>query len=95
MGYVGYFPVYTLGALIAAQFFATAKQAEPELIAALARGDFSPLLRWTRHHVHRLGSLHSTGEEMILRATGAKLSTKALKEHLVARYLEERGGAGQ
>jgi carboxypeptidase Taq len=89
MGYVGYFPVYTLGALIAAQLFAKAKQDEPELVAALARGDFSPLLGWTRHHVHRLGSFHSTGEEMIVQATGETLSTKALEEHLVARYLEE------
>jgi carboxypeptidase Taq len=89
MGYLGYFPVYTLGALIAAQFFATAKQAEPELMAALARGDFSPLLRWTRSHVHRLGSFPTTGEELITQATGEALSTRALKEHLVARYLEE------
>jgi carboxypeptidase Taq len=89
MGYLGYFPVYTLGALIAAQFFATAKQAEPELMAALARGDFSPLLRWTRCHVHRLGSFSATGEDLITQATGEALSTRALKEHLVARYLEE------
>ncbi len=89
MGYLGYFPVYTLGALIAAQCFATAKQAEPELMTALARGDFSPLLRWTRSHVHRLGSFPPTGEELITQATGEPLSTRALKEHLVARYLAE------
>jgi carboxypeptidase Taq len=89
MGYLGYFPVYTLGALIAAQCFATAKQAEPELMAALARGDFSPLIRWTRSHVHRLGSFPPTGQELITQATGEALSTRALKEHLVARYLEE------
>jgi carboxypeptidase Taq len=89
IGYLGYFPVYTLGALIAAQFFAAAKRAEPELMAALARGDFSPLLRWTRCHVHGLASLAATGEELIMQSTGEALSTGALKEHLVARYLEE------
>ena len=89
MGYLGYFPVYTLGALIAAQFFAAAKRAEPEIMVALGRGDFSPLVRWTRCHVHRLGSFLATGEELITQATGEALSTKALKEHLVARYLEE------
>lgn len=89
MGYVGYFPAYALGALIAAQFFAKATQDEPELIAALARGDFNPLLRWTRRHVHSLGSFPATGEDLIRQATGATLSTKAFKEHLVARYLAE------
>ncbi|MPZ12544.1 MAG: carboxypeptidase M32, partial [Kiloniellaceae bacterium] len=40
----GYFPTYTLGAMTAAQLFAAAKQAVPEIPTALGRGDFRPLL---------------------------------------------------
>jgi carboxypeptidase Taq len=89
MGYMGYFPMYTLGALTAAQFFAMAQRDEPELNAALARGDFSPLLRWTRQHVHSLGSFPASAADIIVQATGEPLSTRALKKHLVVRYLEE------
>ena len=87
IGYFGYFPVYTLGALIAAQLFATARRDAPELLADLGRGDFSTLLRWTRQNVHRHGSFYPTADEIIRQATGEALSSKDLKEHLVARYL--------
>jgi carboxypeptidase Taq len=87
IGYFGYFPVYTLGALIAAQLFETAQRDEPTLLADLGRADFSTLHRWTRQHVHRFGSFHSTGEQIIREATGETLSTNAFKKHLVRRYL--------
>jgi len=89
MGLFGYFPTYTLGALTAAQFFARAKQDEPDLLSHLSRGDFSSLLRWTRANVHKHGSFYATSDEMVTRATGRPLSTEAFKSHLVARYLEE------
>ena len=87
VGYLGYFPVYVLGALIAAQLFAAARRDEPELLANLEGGDFSTLLRWTRQKVHALGSFYSTGEEIMRTATGEALSTTAFKNHLMARYL--------
>jgi len=83
----GYFPTYTLGAMTAAQLFAAAKRAEPGLEAALARGDFSPLLGWMRANVHVHGALLST-PDLLVRATGAPLSTAAFKAHLRARYVE-------
>ena len=42
-GLFGYFPTYTLGALVAAQLFAAARRALPELPAQIARGEFDPL----------------------------------------------------
>ena len=65
----GYFPTYTLGAMTAAQLFQAARQAVPEIPAALARGDFRPLLGWLRTHVHGLGS-RLTARELLTRATG-------------------------
>jgi len=61
-GYWGYFPTYTLGALIAAQLFAAARGAIADLSEQIARGDFAPLFVWLRTHVHGQGSLLSTAE---------------------------------
>jgi carboxypeptidase Taq len=82
----GYFPTYTLGALAAAQLFAAARQAEPGLLAAIAQGDFGPLLSWLRVHVHGKGSFAST-DEILIEASGAPLGTAAFKAHLESRYL--------
>ena len=82
----GYFPTYTLGAMTAAQLFAAAKQARPEIPEALGRGDFSPLMGWLAEHVHAQAS--SAGFEQILeKATGKPLDPKIFEAHLKARYL--------
>jgi carboxypeptidase Taq len=82
----GYFPTYTLGALIAAQLFAAARAAVPNLVAAIGRGEFAPLFAWLREHVHGKGSLLSTAA-LVEQATGAPLGTPAFVRHLRERYL--------
>jgi carboxypeptidase Taq len=83
----GYFPTYTLGALIAAQLFVAARRAIPELFQTIERGEFAPLLDWLRTHIHGKGSLLSTAD-LIEAATGAPLGTAAFEQHLRERYLE-------
>src|SRR5206468_7862118 len=56
----GYFPTYTLGAMIAAQLFAAARAAIPDLLQTIENGGFRPLLGWLRAHIHAKGSLLST-----------------------------------
>lgn len=85
-GSIGYFPTYTLGAMAAAQFFAAAKAADPAIQPGIAKGNFRPLLRWLRQHVHGMGSLLST-DDLLRRATGRPLDAAAFKAHLKARYL--------
>jgi carboxypeptidase Taq len=82
----GYFPTYTMGALAAAQLFAAARKAVPELMAAIGTGDFAPLLGWLRTNVHGKGSLADT-DTLLTEATGAPLGTAAFKAHLESRYL--------
>ena len=82
----GYFPTYTLGAMAAAQLFAAAETAVPEIPEAISRGDFGPLMAWLGEHVHGLGSLYGT-DELIERATGRPLDPKVFEAHLKARYL--------
>jgi len=82
----GYFPTYTLGAMAAAQLFAAAKAAVPEIPAAIGRGDFAPLVGWLRRNVHAWGSFHST-DELLEQATGRPLGPEAFEAHLTTRYL--------
>lgn len=87
-GSFGYFPTYTLGALAAAQLFAAARKAEPDLTGQLGQAQFGGLVSWVRTHVHEVGS-SQTPDEIILAATGAPLGTAAFKNHIEARYLAE------
>jgi carboxypeptidase Taq len=82
----GYFPTYTLGALIAAQLFEAAQRDIPDLMQAIAAGQFAPLLDWLRKRVHSKGSLLSTAE-LIEAATGRPLGTSSFERHLRNRYL--------
>jgi carboxypeptidase Taq len=83
----GYFPTYTLGALIAAQLFAAAREAMPELLQTIEQGEFAPLLDWLRTNIHSKGSLLST-TDLVEAASGAPRGTAAFRRHLRERYLE-------
>ena len=85
-GVWGYFPTYTLGALIAAQLFEAVREAIPDVLEAIAQGEFAPLLGWLREHVHSKGSLLSTAE-LVGSATGRPLGTSSFERHLRDRYL--------
>ena len=82
----GYFPTYTLGALIAAQLFEAARRDVPGLMQSIEAGEFAPLLGWARERVHSKGSLLSTAE-LVETATGRPLGTASFERHLRGRYL--------
>ncbi len=86
VGAWGYFPTYTLGAMNAAQLYDAARRDQPEIPAAIARGDFKPLLAWLGEHVHSQASRWSS-TELIARATGRPLDPAVFKAHLERRYL--------
>jgi carboxypeptidase Taq len=87
-GLWGYFPTYTLGALIAAQLFEAVGRAIREVMEAIAIGDFAPLLGWLRDHVHAKGSLLSTAQ-LVETASGKPLGTASFERHLRRRYLDQ------
>jgi carboxypeptidase Taq len=82
----GYFPTYTLGALIAAQLFEAARRDMPDLTHAIAAGEFTSLLGWLQERIHSKGSLLSTAE-LVEHATGRPLGTASFERHLRDRYL--------
>jgi len=85
----GYFPTYTLGAMIAAQMFEAAREAITDLSELIAGGNFKPLFVWLRERVHSQGSLLSTAE-LVADATGRPLDTDSFERHLRRRYLDAR-----
>jgi carboxypeptidase Taq len=85
-GGFGYFPSYTLGAMAAAQLMAACRRATPDLDAALAQGDLSPLISWLRANVHGKGSLLGFND-LLREATGKSLDPADFEAHLTSRYL--------
>ncbi|MBP7336823.1 carboxypeptidase M32 [Niveispirillum sp.] len=82
----GYFPTYTLGAMMAAQLFQAALAAIPDLPDQIGRGDFRALVVWLGENVHRWGR-YLSARDILIRATGKPLDAGIFKAHLRARYL--------
>ncbi|HEY6088146.1 MAG TPA: carboxypeptidase M32 [Burkholderiaceae bacterium] len=82
----GYFPCYSLGAMYAAQWFATMRRSMPDLDARISRGDWTPVFDWLRGNIWSQASLWPT-DELAIRASGEKLNPAFFKAHLEARYL--------
>ena len=85
-GSFGYFPSYTLGAMYAAQYFATIRRLHPALDASLAAGDLKPIFDWLSSHIWSQASRWETSE-LVQRATGEALNPAHFKRHLEQRYL--------
>jgi carboxypeptidase Taq len=85
-GSFGYFPSYTLGAMYAAQYFATIRQLHPDLDQHIAAGDLAPIFDWLKANIWTQASRWETAE-LIERATGEPLNPAHFRAHLVARYL--------
>ncbi|MDC7707985.1 carboxypeptidase M32 [Vogesella indigofera] len=85
-GSFGYFPSYTLGAMYAAQYFATLRHSVPDLDARIAAGDLAPVFDWLDANIWSQASRWETGE-LVRRATGEVLNPAHFRAHLEARYL--------
>ena len=86
-GAFGYFPSYTLGAMIAAQQWAAVARTNPTVENDVRRGDFSGLNRWRRDHIWSRGSTVSS-VELMRESTGEELTATYFKNHLKRRYLQ-------
>jgi carboxypeptidase Taq len=84
-GTFGYFPSYTLGAMMAAQQWAVIAEEFPAIETELANGKFDTVNEWRRAKVWSQGSLHSTPELLKL-ATGEPLNAAHFTAHLRKRY---------
>jgi len=85
-GAFGYFPSYTLGAMIAAQQWAALEKSLPQAREDMRKGDFSAINQWRADQIWSQGSRWST-PDLITRATGEPLNADYFKAHLRKRYL--------
>lgn len=84
-GAFGYFPAYTIGAIIAAQLFQSAKNQHPEINAELAQGSFKTLVKWLRENIHSQGRFLSMNK-LLEKASGKSLQVESFISHLQQRY---------
>jgi carboxypeptidase Taq len=88
-GAFGYFPTYSLGNLIAAQIWDTARRSLPELDAQIEAGELRPLGDWLGDRLYRHGGKYMPAE-MVERVTGAPIETapylRQLREKAAAVY---------
>ena len=84
-GAFGYFPSYTLGAMMAAQQWAAIERDSPTASDDLAEGRFDPVNDWRRERIWSQGSRWST-PDLLERATGEKLNAAHFISHLRQRY---------
>ncbi len=84
-GAFGYFPSYTLGAMMAAQQWAAIIKVHANVNEEIAKGDFEIVNTWRRDNIWSVASTKSTPEIMTA-ATGEPLNAKHFIAHLEARY---------
>jgi carboxypeptidase Taq len=81
----GYFPSYTLGALLAAQQWAAIERQMPNLNDAVRQGDLSALHNWRRDNIWARAATMPT-PVLIEAATGEPLTAKHFITHVTKRY---------
>jgi len=81
----GYFPSYTLGAMMAAQQWSALTSEHPSVDDEIARGHFETVNTWRRDKIWSQASRWST-PDLLERATGEKLNAAHFTAHLKKRY---------
>ncbi|MBK8033143.1 MAG: carboxypeptidase M32 [Chloroflexi bacterium] len=86
-GGFGSFPGYTVGNVMSAQFLAAAQRDTPGLDAALASGNYQPLLGWLTENIYRHGRAYSASE-LLVRSTGHDLTVEPYLAYLTAKFTD-------
>jgi carboxypeptidase Taq len=81
----GMFQGYSLGNIMAAQFYAQALHDHPTIPAEMATGCFTTLHTWLRANIYQHGNKFTT-EELIQRVTGGPLSLTPYLNYLQTKY---------
>ncbi len=84
-GLFGSFPTYTVGNVMASQFYEAAGKALPDLEGQLGRGEYAPLRGWLTDQVYQHGRAY-TPHELLVRATGRGLDPQPYLNYLSGKY---------
>jgi carboxypeptidase Taq len=86
-GYIGYFPTYAMGNLIASQLWQKIRQDLPDLDRQIEQAQFRDLLAWLRENLHRHGAKYEP-MELLRRITGQGLTAEPYLQYLSDKYSE-------
>ncbi|MFP3852761.1 MAG: carboxypeptidase M32 [Anaerolineales bacterium] len=89
-GLVGYFPTYSLGNLIASQWWEQIEKDIPDLTEQIEQGKFDDLFVWLRDNIHQHGRKFKPNE-LIERITGDGLSAEPYLRYLKGKFGEIYG----
>ncbi|MFT5130114.1 MAG: carboxypeptidase Taq, partial [Rhodothermales bacterium] len=81
----GMFQGYTLGNIMAAQFYETALARHPEIPAEMAAGKYGTLHEFLRSEIYQHGSRYLP-DELVPRVTGAPLSIRPYMRYLRGKF---------
>ncbi|MFZ4659795.1 MAG: carboxypeptidase M32 [Caldilineaceae bacterium] len=81
----GAFQGYTLGNIMAAQFYAKALQTHPTIPAEIADGHFATLHQWLRTNIYQHGNKFTTAD-LVQRVTGTPLTLQPYLHYLHNKY---------
>ena len=84
-GLFGYFPTYSLGNIIGAQFYQVMEKDLGSIDALVEAGNFGPILGWLRTNIHHHGSVKNAGE-LLQDITGGGLDAKPFVAYLKGKY---------
>lgn len=88
----GYFPSYTLGAMVAAQLYSYLdRKALPGMAKRISNGQFMEVKEFLNKNFHSLGSLHPSLDELLVAVTGEPLNPKYFMDYLTAKYTKIYG----
>lgn len=86
----GAFQGYTLGNIMASQFYAAALAAHPQIPSEVEQGKFGTLHNWLRTNIYSHGSKFTTAE-ILERTTGSSLTLDPYVDYLSNKYGEIYG----
>lgn len=81
----GQFQGYTLGNIMAGQFYAAALAQRPSIPDEIARGEFGPLHGWLRENLYQHGAKF-TAAELLERVTGKPMGAEDYTAYLWGKY---------
>ncbi|SER75447.1 carboxypeptidase Taq [Natrinema salaciae] len=84
-GNIGYFPTYTLGNALAAQFTAALERELGDIGDLIRDDEIDRILEWTQEHIHRHGRRYTT-PTLIRRVTGESLSADDFIDYTTRKY---------
>lgn len=87
LGYIGYFPTYTLGNLYSVQFLEVFEKAHPNWKERVAQGSLDFIGDWLKENIHRHGRQFKP-QELCQRISGKPLSHEPYVNYLTKKYRE-------